>query len=110
MLGEGGDHAMRRVVTAPLRVASMFMLAAQFPFQPVDDAFDAGLKDIGGDADGSPPVCAVGKKHQHPHQGAGPALPGPRPFAATSSSSPNISIKTVASVTLRSVSGAWKST
>src|SRR3972149_8362270 len=74
MLEQSGDNAILQVVTSLLPPTSMFMLAAQFPFQSVDDAFDAGLKDIGGDADGSPAVRAVGKNRQHPHQGTGAVL------------------------------------
>ena len=46
----------------------MLMFAAQLPLEPVDDAFDAGLKNVGGNTDGSPPFGTVRKNRQHSNQ------------------------------------------
>lgn len=40
---------------------SVFVFAAQLPLKPVDDALDAGLKNVGGDADGSPALPTIRK-------------------------------------------------
>lgn len=52
----------------------MFVLAAQFPLEAVDQALDAGLKNVCGHADRSPSFCTVGKNRQDSDQGAGAAL------------------------------------
>jgi hypothetical protein len=52
----------------------MFLFASEFPFQSVDDAFNAGLEDIDRDADSSPTIFSIGKYAQNTNQRAGAIL------------------------------------
>src|SRR5581483_4196081 len=53
---------------------SVFVLAAELPLQAVDNAFDARLENIGGDADRAPALLIVGEDRQHAHQRGGALL------------------------------------
>src|SRR6185437_9805697 len=50
---------------------SVFVLTAKLPLQAVDDAFNAGLKDVGGDPDRPPAFLIVGEDRQDAHQSGG---------------------------------------
>ena|ERR671914_2696760 len=50
---------------------SMLLLAPELPFQTVDDALNACLKNIDRDADGSPAILSIGKDAQDTNECAG---------------------------------------
>ena len=52
----------------------MLVLATQFPLEAVDQALDAGLKNVSGHADRSLAFCTVGKNRQDSDQGTGAAI------------------------------------
>ena len=52
----------------------VFVFAAELPLQAVDNAFDAGLKYVGGNPYGAPPFAAVSKDRQIAHGRPGAAL------------------------------------
>jgi hypothetical protein len=49
----------------------VFVFASKLPLKTVDNTFDASLQNVNGNADGSPPLAAVGKNSQYSDQRGG---------------------------------------
>jgi len=52
-------------------VLLVFVFSAQFPLETIDDALDAGLKDVGSYPHGTPLVGAIRKNSQNSNQRTG---------------------------------------